>query len=174
MDELDYLFKQHKNIVDWYKQAEAKSKFLHAINGLVAGIVNWLVFKGDKAAPIQGIYKGWLLFLLYLVAICVIGSYGFMLQAVWARHHEDKKLKLADDQKLWFFGHLAKMDHGEFKNLLDPFDPKKIVASMLSQNQILSKNVKTKFDALNNAITLTTAALILIFLVGLLYASGQT
>ncbi len=54
MDRLTYLFKQYDNILDWYKQAESKSTFLHAVNGILVGALNGLVFVGaDKVKDIN-------------------------------------------------------------------------------------------------------------------------
>ena len=57
-----------------------------------------------------------------------------------------------------------------YKQLLDPFLQTNIEATMLKQNHILARNVGTKFDALNWAISLTVAAIILFFALGIAYA----
>lgn len=77
---------------------------------------------------------------------------------------------LTDKEKLWFFGHVAAMPRETYKSLLDPFDERDVVATMLAQNHILSRNVRTKFDALNWAISLTIAAIVLFFVLGMVYA----
>jgi len=172
MDRLTYLFKQYDTILGWYKQAEAKSTILHAINGLLVGVLNGLVFVGvDKVSGLRHFYGGLIWILLTLTAFCVVGSYLFMLKAVWARHH-GKEPPLSNSEKLWFFGHIAELSRETYKQQLDPFDPAKIEATMLAQNQILAHNVVTKFDALNSAISLTIVAIILFFGLGLAYASA--
>jgi hypothetical protein len=108
--------------------------------------------------------------LLVITAVCVVGSYLFMLKAVWARHH-DHGPPLPDKEKLWFFGHVGSMTRENYGRLLNPFVEADIEATMLAQNHILSRNVATKYDALNYAITLTIVAIILFFVLGIVYAA---
>jgi len=164
---ITYLFKQYDNILGWYHQAESKGTLLHAINGVLVTAVNGLVFLKGGQAEMR--HSPGMLALLALSAVCVVGSYLFMLKAVWARHH-GREPPLMDKEKLWFFGHVASLPRETYKRLLDPFVEADIEATMLAQNHILARNVTTKFNALNWAISLTIAAIIAFFLMGLVYA----
>lgn len=172
MGQLDYLFKQYDNILGWYRQAESKATLLHAINGaLVAGISGLVFVNPERFNGLTVEYGKAIQVLLMLVAICVVLSYLFMLKAVWARHHGSEPV-LEDKEKLWFFGHVAAMPRETYKRLLEPFSEADIEATMLASNHILSRNVITKFDALNRAISLTIAAIILFFIMGVVYAQA--
>ena len=164
---ITYLFKQYDNILGWYHQAESKGTLLHAINGVLVTALNGLVFLKGGQAEMR--HSPGMLALLALSAVCVVGSYLFMLKAVWARHH-GREPPLMDKEKLWFFGHVASLPRETYKRLLDPFVEADIEATMLAQNHILARNVTTKFNALNWAISLTIAAIIAFFLMGLVYA----
>jgi hypothetical protein len=170
MDKLTYLFKQYDDILGWYHQAESKSTLLHAINGLLVGALNVLVFVGVNRPNERLIYSSALYVLLALTGGCVVSSYLFMLKAVWARHHGGA-LDLSDREKVWFFGHVGAVQLGNYKKLLDPFNVNDIEATMIAENHILARNVTTKFDALNYATSLTTAAVVLFFIVGIVYAT---
>ncbi len=172
MDRLTYLFKQYDNILDWYKQAESKSAFLHAVNGILVGALNGLVFVGvDKVHDLRLFYTNLIWTLLLLTAVCLVASYLFMLKSVWARHHGQEP-ELTDKEKLWFFGHIGTMTRETYKQGLYPFFEENIEATMLAQNHILSRNVTTKFDALNWAISLTIISLVLFLVLGAVYASA--
>ncbi|MDP2619113.1 MAG: DUF5706 domain-containing protein [Hyphomicrobiales bacterium] len=172
MERVDYLFKQYENILDWYKQAESKSTLLHTINGLLVGAVNGLVFVGaDKVKAVRAFHTDLMWGLLLFVAVCVICSYLCMLRAVWARHRGAEP-SLSDKEKLWFFGHVGQMPAETYKQLLSPFNIDDIEATMLAQNHILSRNVAIKFDALNWAISLTITALVVFFVLGVVYTSA--
>lgn len=172
MNQLEYLFKQYENILGWYHQAESKGALLHAINGALVAALSGLVFVGaEKFETLHLRYSQGITTLLILTSVCVLGSYLFMLKAVWARHH-GRESPLTDNEKLWFFGHVAAMPRETYKRLLDPFFEANAVATMLAQNHILSRNVATKFDALNWAISLAIAAIVLFFILGMVYASA--
>jgi hypothetical protein len=172
MSQLEYLFKQYETILGWYRQAESKGTLLHAINGALVAALNGLVFVGaEKFKNLHVTYAQGIKTLLILTSVCVVASYLFMLKAVWARHHL-REPPLSDKEKLWFFGHVAAMPRETYRRLLDPFVEADVIATMLAQNHILSRNVATKFDALNRAISLTIAAIVLFFILGMVYASA--
>mgnify|MGYP001593191701 CR=1 FL=1 len=171
-DLLSYLFKQHDSILGWYRQAESKATLLHAINGaLVAGLSGLVFVSPERFNSLTVEYSKAIQVLLMLAAICVVLSYLFMLKAVWARHHGSEPV-LEDKERLWFFGHVAAMPRETYKRLLESFSEANIEATMLAQNHILSRNVSTKFNALNWAISLTIAAIILFFIMGVVYAQA--
>jgi len=172
MTRIEYIFSQYANILDWYKQSESKSNFLVTVNTLVVGVVNGLVFVGaDKIIHAKNLYAGsnyvWLL--AGLCGLSLVGSYLFILRAVWARHRGEV-IELADKEKLWFFGHVASMSRDQHKKLVAGWSKANMEATMVAQNYILSRNVKTKYDSLNVAISLTIVALILLFCLGIAYA----
>ena len=166
---LEYLRAQYENILGWYKQSEEKAKFLVTINTLVVGVVNGLVFVGaEKIATVRRVYTVSLWVLLLLSGLALIGSYLFILRAVWARHGGEV-LKLKDHERLWFFGDIAAMSREEHQKLLDDWSEEHLEASLSAQNYILSRNVKTKYDSLNLATSLTIVALVLLFILGVTY-----
>jgi hypothetical protein len=171
MTRLEYLFNQYGNILDWYKQAETKSSFLVTVNTLVVGVVNGLVFVGvDKVSHVKNIYSVAIWILLSMCGLSLVGSYLFILRAVWARHHREAAKNLTDKEKLWFFGHLASMSRDQHKTLLNQFSEEHLEATMSAQNFILSHNVNTKYNSLNFAISLTIISVILLFALGIAYA----
>jgi len=170
MTRLEFLFSQHGNILDWYKQSETKSSFLVTINTLVVGVVNALVFVGvDKVALVKNVYGFSVWSLLALCGLALVASYLFILKAVRARHRGEV-INLSDREKFWFFGHIASMSQDEHKKLMGQWSEENLEATMSAQNFILSKNVSIKFDSLNRAISLTIVSLILLFGLGIAYA----
>lgn len=170
MTRLEFLFQQYENILNWYKQSETKSSFLVTINTFVVGVVNALVFVGvDKVARVKDVYSFLVWSLLALCGLTLIASYLFILNAVWARHRGEV-IKVSDQEKFWFFGHVASMSPDEYKKLMSQWSEQNLEATMSAQNFILSRNVSVKFDSLNRAISLTIISLILLFALGIAYA----
>lgn len=169
MTKLDYLFKQHENVLSWYKQSEQKAKFLVTLNTLVVGVVNGLVFIGaDKVRAIRPLFTMPIWILLTLSGIALVGSYLFILRAMWPRHHaRDTSLEISE--RIWFFGNIASMTKEEHKKAIGNWTEQSVEATMIVQNYILSKNVLIKHEALNWAIALTIAALLLLFALGVAY-----
>ena len=169
MTKLDYLFKQYENILGWYKQAEEKAKFLVTINTLVVGVVNGLVFIGaDKIRNVRSFYTMPIWFLLTLSGIMLVGSYIFVLRAIWPRHHVRVR-SIESSERLWFFGDIASFTKEEHKKAVDGWTEQNMEATMLNQNYILSKNVWIKHESLNWAIALTIFAIIFLFALGVAY-----
>ena len=170
MDRLEYLNKQYENILGWYKQSEQKAKFLLTVNTFAAGLVNGLVFvAADKLAVIRVVYSYPLWGLLLMAGAALIGSCVLILRAVWGRHRGSGPI-LKETEKLWFFAHIADMDRAEYESLMHNLQDGHVEATMIAENYILAYNVRTKYDALNWAISLTVAALILLFALGFVYA----
>jgi hypothetical protein len=169
MKKLDYLFKHYENTLGWYKQSEEKGKFLVTINTLVVGVVNGLVFIGaDKVRNIQSLYTKPIWLLLTVAGAALICSYLFILRAMWPRHHtRDTSLKASE--QIWFFGDVASLSKDEYKAVLANWTEEDLKSTLIVQNHILSKNVWTKHEALNWAIAFTITALILIFILGVVY-----
>lgn len=173
MTKLDYLFKQYENILGWYKQSEEKAKFLVTLNTLVVGVVNGLVFIGaDKVRAVQPLYTAPIWFLLALSGVALVGSYLFILRAIWPQHHKhDTALKASE--RMWFFGDIASMTREEHRKIVidwtEQGQEQDIEATMIAQNHILSKNVWIKYEALNWAIAFTIVALVLLFALGITY-----
>jgi Family of unknown function (DUF5706) len=146
---------------------------LHTINGLLVGAINALVFAGkSQLHELGSVYSTAIFALLGLTGTCLVASYLFMLKAVWARHHGGDA-ELSTREKLWFFAHVGAIPLATYKQLLDPFNQADIEATMFAQNHILSRNVATKFDAWNTATSLTIAAVVLFFLLGIVYAAAS-
>jgi hypothetical protein len=169
MTKLDYLLKQYENLLAWYKQAEEKAKFLVTVNTLVVGAVNGLVFiAADQIMLVRFLYTWPIWPLLALSGIAVVGSYFYILRAIWPRHHaRDGSLKT--NEQIWFFGDIAAMSREEHKKALEDWTERDLEATLIAQNHILSKNVWIKHEALNWAITLTIIALVLLFSLGMCY-----
>jgi hypothetical protein len=169
MNRLDYLLKQYENILDWYKQSEEKAKFLVTINTLIIGFVNGLVFVGvDKLKSVRLLYTLPIWVMLALSGAAIIGSYIFVLRAMWPRHHTVDDL-LRKSQRLWFFGDIAKMTREDYAAAVNEWSELSLEETMIAQNHILSTNVWAKHEALNWAIALTIMALIFQFGLGVAY-----
>jgi hypothetical protein len=108
----------------------------------------------------------WLL--LGLSGAALVGSYLYILWAMWPRHHV-RTLTASAAENLWFFGDIAAMSKDEHRNAMSKWAEPDVVAMLVSQNYILSKNVWVKHEALNRAILLTIAALVLLLALGLVY-----
>lgn len=169
MKRLDYLLKQYENILGWYKQSEEKAKFLVTVNTLVLGVVNGLVFIGaDKVRSVRPLYTMPIWVMLSLSGIALVGSYLFVLRAMWPRHHaRDASLKTS--QRIWFFGDIASMTRQDYGAAVAEWSEQTLEETLIAQNHILSRNVWTKHEALNWAIAFTIVALILLFGLGLAY-----
>lgn len=169
MTKLEYLFKQYENILGWYKQSEEKAKFLVTVNTLVVGVVNGLVFIGaDKVRSILPLYTVPVWVLLTLSGITLVGSYLFVLRAMWPRHHVlDTSIKMSE--RIWFFGDIASFTREDHKQAIDSWSEQSMEATLLTQNYILSKNVWIKHESLNWAIALTILATVLLFALGVAY-----
>jgi len=169
MTKLDYLFKQYENILGWYKQSEEKAKFLVTLDTLVIGAVNGLVFIGaDKVRAVRPLYNMPIWILLALSGIALVGSYLFVLRAMWPRHHA-RGTSLDVSERIWFFGDIASMTGKEHRKAMADWDKHDLEATMTAQNYILSRNVWIKHEALNWAIALTIVALVLLFALGIAY-----
>jgi hypothetical protein len=170
MDRLEYLSNQYENILGWYKQSEEKARFLVTINTFAAGIINGLVFiASDKVPKMGAMYTTPVWSLVFVSAVALIGSYILILRAVWARHRGWEPA-LKDTERFWFFGHVAAMTREEHQALVQNWSEERMEATMTAQNYILAHNVRTKFDALNWAISLTIVSLILLFVFGVAHA----
>ena len=169
MTKLEYLLKQYENVLGWYKQSEDKAKFLVTLNTLVVGVVNGLVFIGaDKVKAVRPLYTVPVWVLLALSGIALLGSYFFILRAMWPRHHSrDAALKASE--RIWFFGDVASMTRQEYRAAIVDWTDKDLEATLIVQNHILSNNVWIKHEALNWAIAFTIAALMLLFGLGVAY-----
>jgi hypothetical protein len=169
MTRLDYLLSQHSAVLDWYKQSEEKAKFLVTVNTVVVGIVNGLLFVGaEKVRTVPPLYTAPIWVLIILSGIALVGSYLFVLRAMWPKHHtRDTSLKAAE--RIWFFGDLASMSSEDHQRAMANWTEQDFEQSMIAQNYILSRNVWDKHDALNWAISLTIAALVLVFALGVAY-----
>jgi hypothetical protein len=169
MSRLEYLLKQYENVLDWYRQSEDKAKFLVTINTLVVGVVNGLVFVGaDKFRTVRPIYTTPIWVLLCLSGIALVGSYLFILRAMWPRHHtRDNSTK--NSTRIWFFGDIASMSREDHRAAVVEWSEQNFEEALTAQSHILSTNVWTKHEALNRAIALTIVALILLFGLGVAY-----
>jgi len=169
MNKLEYLFKQYENILDWYKQAEEKAKFLVTLNTLVIGVVNGLVFIGaDKVRAVQKLYTLPIWLLLSLSAVVLVGSYLFILWAMWPRQRmRDASLKVSE--RVWFFGDVASLARQDYRAAIVESGEQDLIETMIAQNHILSNNVWIKHEALNRALAFTIVALILLFILGVTY-----
>ena len=174
MDKLDYLLKQHETFIGWYKQSEEKAKFLVTLNTLIVSVVNGLVFIGiDKVKAIRSLYLAPIWSLIALSGISLIGSYFFILRAVWSRHHK-RITSVQNFDGICFFGDIASMDQQKYQNLIDNWTSEELERTMVKSNYILSNNVLIKHEALNWAIALTIIDLILLFDLGVVYGISST
>jgi hypothetical protein len=169
MTKLEYLFKKYDTIVGWYKQSEEKAKFLVTLNTLIIGVVNGLVFVGaDKAASVQ-FYDLPIWILLALIGIALIGSFLFVIRAMWPRHHSrDTALKLSE--RIWFFGDIASITREEYTKAMEGWTEKELETAIIIQNHILATNVWDKYESLNRATALSIVALVLLFGLAVAYA----
>lgn len=170
---IEFLRAQYENTLDWYKQAEEKSKFLITVNMIGAGVINGLVFVSpSKSTDFMTVANFLVPSLLLLAGVSLIGSCMFILFTVWARHH-GREPKLTTSEKLWFFGHIAEMQREDYSVAMRGLSEDQVKTTMIAQNHILACNVQRKFDSLNRAITLTIVALILLFALGVAYSISQ-
>jgi len=169
MTRLEYLLAQYENIVGWYKQSEEKAKFLVTLNTLVIGVVNGLVFIGaDKVKVVRLLYTIPIWLLLAISGIALLGSYLFILRAMWPRHHT-RDVALNASERIWFFGDVASLTRQGFEAEIADWSEQKLEATLTVQNHILSNNVWLKHEALNWAIAFTIVALMLLFVLGIAY-----
>jgi pycsar effector protein len=163
------LVKQYETILDWYKQSEDKAKFVVTVNTLVVGVVNGLVFIGvDRVRAVHALYTLPIWLLLSVCGIALVGSYLLVLRAMWPRHHAlDRSLRATE--RIWFFGDIASMTREEHKAALITWTEQNLEETLIAQNHFLSKNVWTKYEALNWATALTIVALVLLFALGMAY-----
>lgn len=169
MTRLDFLFKQYENVLGWYKQSEEKAKFIVTVNTLVVGVVNGLVFvAADKVRDVGLVYTVPIWVLLALSGLALVGSYVFVLRAMWPRHHVRDTL-LKDSDRMWFFGDVASMTRLDYGTAIAESTDHDIEQTMIAQNHILSKNVWIKHEAINWAIAFAIMALILLFALGVAY-----
>lgn len=163
---LKFLFDQYKNFVEWYKQAESKSFFVHALNGGLIGLVNLLVVFGIIPHYSLTIIFSSLIISLTAGVVCLILSYYFLLSSVRGRHHI-KDLKQLKKHRIWFFGDVQEHSADEWERNLTDIDIFQIESTMISQNHILAGNLNEKFQLINRAIHWTVGALISFLLFGI-------
>ena len=173
MTRLEYLLKQYENVLSWYKQSEEKAKFLVTLNTLVVGVVNGLVFIGaDKVRTTRSLYTMPIWILLALSGIALVGSYLFVLCAMWPRHHT-RDTSLATSERMWFFGDVASIPRKEYAAIVVAGTEQdlehNLERTMIAQNHILSENVWTKHQALSWAMAFTIVALMFLLSLGIAY-----
>jgi pycsar effector protein len=169
MTRLEYLLAQYENFLGWYKHSEEKAKFLVTLNTLVIGVVNGLVFIGaDKVKAVRPLYTIPIWLLLAMSGIALLGSYLFILRAMWPRHHA-RDATLKSFERIWFFGDVAALTRQEFGAEIADWSEQKLEATLSVQNHVLAKNIWTKHEALNWAIAFTIVALMLLFGLGVAY-----
>jgi Family of unknown function (DUF5706) len=169
MTKLDYLLKQYETVLGWYKQSEEKASFLMTLNTLAVGVVNGLVFIGaDNIRTVRSFYAWPIWILLALSGLALVGSFLFILRAMWPRHHAIDN-SLQHRERIWFFGDIASMTREEHREALANWTERDLEATLVTGNHILARNVWIKHEALNRAIALTIVALILLFALGVAY-----
>ena len=108
----------------------------------------------------------WLL--LTLSGITLVGSFLFILRAMWPRHQtHDKSIKASE--RIWFFGDINSMTRDAHKEAMANWSEHNVKETMLAQNYILSKNVWIKHQSLNWATALTIMAIVFLFALGVAY-----
>jgi hypothetical protein len=108
-----------------------------------------------------------------LLGLAVVGSYLFVLWALWPRHHALAK-DLTVSQRLWFFGDINAMKRFEYTEALERWTEQDLEETLTAQNHILSQSVWIKHEALHKAIVLTIVGLILLVPLGVAYAIAVT
>jgi len=170
MSRLDYLLKLYDNLLGWYRQAEEKAKFLVTVNTFAVGVVNGLVFFGaDRISPVVRTHAALIWTILALCGATLIGSYVFVLGAVWPRHHW-LDVKLKPSQRMWFFGDINAMSMDEFAAGVHEWSDSSLEETMIAQTHILSRSVWRKHEALNWAIALTICSLVSLLGLGVAFA----
>ena len=178
MTPLEYLFKQNAALLDWYKQAEEKGRFVVALNSIVVAGVNALAFAGGgRIGALPPPYAVAVWTLLALTGIVIVLSYAFVLHVMRSRHHTRRTGPPdAPSRRMWFFGDVAGMRPEVYGAIVSHWTPATLEAdvmdTMVLQNHILSLNLRTKHDAVDRAMACTLAALVLLFLLGIANALG--
>lgn len=170
MTRLEYLFRQYDTLLGWYRQSEDKARFLVTLNTLVVGAVNGLVFVGaDHLQAVRSSYSTALWLTLGACGAALLGSYLYVLRAMWPRHHAGEA-SMTPDERLWFFGDIAGMSRETHREAMAGWSEARLETTLVAQNHTLSRNVWIKHEALNIAIALSILAYILLFALGFLYA----
>lgn len=155
----------------WNKQSEDKAKFIVTLNTVVVGVVNGLVFIGaDEVRSVRLLYTSPTWILVVLAGLALIGSYLFVLRAMWPRHRS-RDMSLPKSERLWFFGDLASMRRHEYEAAVASWTEENLERTMVAQNHILSRNVWTKHQALNWGSAFSIVALILLLALGIAYGT---
>jgi hypothetical protein len=185
MAPLAYIRPLYANILDWYRNADAKAQVLLTTAGVFLSFVSSLVFR--KKEELEGVTKffgleTWVL--IALTAICLFLTIVFALVCLHSRLKDpedlrehlhavvnDKEVKLKQwPETLWFFGMIAQLqDRRRFQARLAAFTKADEVLALSSEIFILSCNVLRKHKWVNRGFICATLTLIFFLFSGASY-----
>jgi hypothetical protein len=171
----EYVRRAYDRAIDWYKVAENKAQLLLTVKGLLVTVfVGSLTGKTSGARP-TGVETR---IFIFASATAVVAAVSCAAAGLWSRHTINIKEAFAklevnpanpDSYKpevLWYFGHLARLDHGAAASMVSSAD-RRFEVTALSYNLVdLSVVVLRKHRFVNLGWALTASAIVFVVIAG--------
>jgi hypothetical protein len=178
VDRLAYSRSLFDNLIEWYKNADAKAQVILSLDGAFLAFLTVSIFtkRQDFLDVIDGFgAETW--WSLILMCAALLGSIGCAISCLWSRliwpceRERDLNAPNLDADVdaiakiIWFFQFIAKQDFETFRGRLNKVDGELEQRVLSIQILELSKRVLVKHKLVNIGFLLTGASLLL-FLVG--------
>lgn len=171
----EYVRRAYDRVIDWYKVAESKAQLLLTVNGLLV-----TVFIASLTGKVSGARQAGLETRIFVLAAAAttVAAVACAAGGLWSRHTVNTKkafAKLEVDpsdldsyrpEVLWYFGHLASLDHQAAAGMVGSAD-RNFEITALSYNLVdLSVVVLRKHRFVNLGWALTASAVIFVVIAG--------
>ena len=179
---LEYTRRLYDNVMDWYRNADAKAQVILAIDGGFIAFVSSTIFaKPDELRPVLDAFVPVTWLILVLMMVSLLGSIGTSIYCLWSRIYSGKEIQAiirdatvkafpAEQSTecyppsiVYFFQFIERLDKDRFVKTLEAVDPQFELESLTNQIYILSGNVRKKHFAVNLGFVLVAIALIMFF-----------
>lgn len=185
---LNYSTLLFANVVDWYKNADAKAQIILTLDGALVAFLTTSIFKSpiELSLITHSLTRGtWLL--LTAMCCCLAGSIVSALICLWSRvflgikrdsilGRERAKIKAGakvySPNVMLFFKTISWLDHDAFQEQLGTMDTAFQIKALASQAYLLSKRIYVKHVWVNAGFVLAGASLILFLASGVSYLTA--
>jgi hypothetical protein len=176
------------NVVDWYKNADAKAQIILTLDGALVTFLTTSVFrKPTELAEVTQKLTSVTWLLLISMCLCLVGSIVSALMCLWSRvflgskrdivlGRERRRIKEGvrpySPSVMLFFKTISWLDHDTFQEQVGTTDIPFQVKALASQTYLLSKRVYRKHVLVNAGFVLAGASLIFFLASGVSYLAN--
>jgi hypothetical protein len=183
-ESVEYARRLYEDVRGWYDSADTKAQVVLAIDGaFLAFLTNAIFSKPEDLRAIVNLFSSVTWVLLALTTLSLVLSIISAILCLWSRVYSSRQLQAFIDatpgeeaephryapRAMWFFQTVGCLDQSRFRSTLKAFDASAETEAMVSQIQILAKNVRTKHRAVNAGFVLSATTLVLFLAAGLCY-----